>query len=156
MDIPTLAATCQHQVHPQVIEAIIDIESSGRPYALAAVGETTLTQPVSEPDAYARLDTLIAAGKNVSAGLMQINQQHFDVDTPIFDPCTNITVGAQLLKDCHDRAKRQFPHDSPLVWLDATASCYFSGNFTTGFHRPKGNPYVTRFRHAYARHSFVQ
>ncbi|NOI26369.1 transglycosylase SLT domain-containing protein [Vibrio mediterranei] len=125
MDIPTLAATCQHQVHPQVIEAIIDIESSGRPYALAAVGETTLTQPVSEPDAYALLDTLIAAGKNVSAGLMQINQQHFDVDTPIFDPCTNITYGAQLLKD-------------------------------TGFHRPKGNPYVTRFRHAYARHSFVQ
>ncbi len=48
MDIPTLAATCQHQVHPQVIEATIDIESSGRPYALAAVGETTLTQPVSE------------------------------------------------------------------------------------------------------------
>ncbi|MGR5299176.1 lytic transglycosylase domain-containing protein [Vibrio mediterranei] len=152
MDIPTLAATCQHQVHPAVIETIIEIESSGQPFAMAVVGEPTLTQPISKPDAYALLDTLLSAGKNVSAGLMQINQQHFDVDTPIFDPCTNITYGAQLLKDCHDRAKRRFRRKPPMVWLEATASCYFSGNFTTGFHRPKGNPYVTRFRLAYARH----
>lgn len=152
MDIPMLAATCQHLVHPQVIETIIEIESSGHPFALAVVGEPRLTQPVSKQDAYSLLAVLRSAGKNVSAGLMQINQQHFDVDTPIFDPCTNIALGAHLLKDCHDRAKRHFKHATAWVWLDATASCYFSGHFATGFHRPNGKPYVTRFRLAYTRH----
>ncbi|MFA0210208.1 transglycosylase SLT domain-containing protein [Vibrio artabrorum] len=151
MDISTLALECQQQVNPQVIETIIEIESARLPFALAVVGGR-VKQPKSESDAYQILDALRSAGKSVSAGLMQINTQHFDVGTAIFDPCTNIGFGARLLKDCHDRVKSHYQGASYQEWLERTASCYFSGNFTTGYRLPKGNPYVHRFRVAYARH----
>ncbi|MGF1916698.1 transglycosylase SLT domain-containing protein [Vibrio splendidus] len=151
MDISTLALECQQQVNPQVIETIIEIESARLPFALAVVGGR-VKQPRSESEAYQQLDALRSAGKSVSAGLMQINTQHFDVGTAIFDPCTNIGFGARLLKDCHDRVKNHYQGATYQEWLERTASCYFSGNFTTGYHLPKGNPYVNRFRVAYARH----
>ncbi|MEZ9702755.1 transglycosylase SLT domain-containing protein, partial [Vibrio sp. 10N.261.46.E12] len=151
MDISTLAFECQQQVNPQVIEAIIDIESSRKPFALAMVGGG-VRQPRSESEAYQQLDALRSAGKNVSAGLMQINIQHFDVGTSIFDPCTNIGFGARILKECHDRVKIRYKGATYQEWLERTASCYFSGNFNTGYRLPEGNPYVHRFRVAYARH----
>ncbi len=56
-----------------------------------------------------------------------------------FDPCQNLRAASLILKDCYDRAKSRSLNDQDA--LQASFSCYYSGNFSTGF-RPdfKGQP----------------
>jgi type IV secretion system protein VirB1 len=45
-----------------------------------------------------------------------------------FDPCRNLAAGAKILEACYTRARPR--HAAPLL---AALSCYYSGNFATGF-----------------------
>ena len=158
IDIPYLAETCQHLVHPTVIESIIAIESNGNPNAIAIVGHPSAWQPSNPVMAVSLIESLEQQHLNYSVGLMQINQVNFarfSLDAPLsVSPCTNISVGARILYDCYERAKKNYSTESPYHHMKYAASCYFSGNFHTGFHYPKhGMSYVARFERAYQKKS---
>lgn len=154
IDIPYLAETCQHLVNPLVIESVITIESGGNPNAVAIVGHPSTWQPSNSILAVSLINALEQQQLNYSVGLMQINKTNFARfginTTRSVSPCVNISVGAKILYECYERAKKHFPTERPHHLMNYAASCYFSGNFHTGFHYPKhGMSYVARFERAY-------
>jgi type IV secretion system protein VirB1 len=81
---------------------------------------------------------LQAAGWNFSVGLGQINLGNFErlglTVESAFEPCTNLGAMQTVLAECFDRARA--PTSAPPVdqaALRQALSCYYSGNFTTGF-----------------------
>ncbi len=150
MDIPIAIEQCQNILNPVVIRTIIDIESSRNQFALAAVTDKfIINNTLKLSDAIEQIDRLEKLGISYSAGLMQINDKNFNsfgLDKySVFEPCTNIYVGAQIFKNCYERSKKKFGNNSALNNLRNAASCYFSGNFKTGYYLPKGESYVQRF-----------
>jgi type IV secretion system protein VirB1 len=75
------------------------------------------------------------AGYNYSVGLAQINKHNFAkfglTFETAFDACPNLHAGAEILKECFDRAN-QVRRDEQAALRDAF-SCYYSGNFLTGY-----------------------
>lgn len=120
-----LALKCAVTVHPDTTLDVIKTESSGRPLAIAVVGEKSL-YPDTVAQALTAIKRLEARGANYSVGLAQINQSNFSkygvTALQLFDPCTNLTVYEKIITDCFIRGKT----------LKRALSCYYSGNFTTG------------------------
>lgn len=88
---------------------------------------------------------LRAKGWNFSVGLAQINVHNFErlglsTDTA-FEPCDNLRAMQTVLHECFERSAS---HAAPQVALREALSCYYSGNFTTGFR----HGYVQRVAHA--------
>lgn len=127
----TLAQQCAPQVHMDTLQAIARTESHFNPYAIGVV-DGAVKQPKNLADAIAVAKALHAEGKNFSLGLAQINKKNLarfglSYDT-VFDPCVNLKTGAEILSECYSRAK-----GSPQEALQKALSCYYSGNFKTGF-----------------------
>lgn len=143
MDFAALAHQCAPDVHPATMAAVAHVESSFNPYAIGVVGGRLVRQPQNKAEAIATAKALEAAGYNFSVGVGQVNRYNlpkYGLDyEKAFDACENLRAGASILKECFDRAKVQFK-DEQLA-LQASFSCYYSGNFSTGF-RPdfKGQP----------------
>jgi hypothetical protein len=82
-------------------------------------------------------------------GLMQVNRYNlksYGLDyRTVFDPCTNVRTGAAILSDCFKRTGGRGQTD-----LQKAFSCYYSGNFRTGFRADfKGQPpYVVKILNA--------
>lgn len=138
-----LAQECSPFVHPQTMAAVMKVESTFNPYAIGVVGGRLVRQPTNKPEAIATAKALELAGYNFSLGIGQVNRYNLpkyglNYDTA-FEPCANLRVGSQILKECFDRAKSRFSNEQYA--LQASFSCYYSGNFTTGF-KPdfKGQP----------------
>jgi type IV secretion system protein VirB1 len=135
MDFAALAQQCAATVHPQTMAAVVRVESGFNPFAIGVVGGRLERQPVNQAEAVATAKALEAAGYNFSVGLSQVNRYNLarfglDYETA-FDACSNLRAGAAILKDCFDRAKATGADDQPA--LQAAFSCYYSGNFSTGF-----------------------
>ncbi|RZT91050.1 type IV secretion system protein VirB1 [Advenella incenata] len=152
-----LAARCAPTVHASTLQALARTESNFNPYAIGVVGGS-VAQPKTLEDAIATVKTLHKAGKNFSMGLAQINKYNLpkfglSYET-VFDPCQNLQTGAQILEDCFNRAGSA----DGQVALQKALSCYYSGNFRTGFRQDfKGQPpYVKRIQLAAARNSEEQ
>lgn len=141
MDASTFMAlvlTCAPQVHPTTAHALVSVESAFNPWAIGVVGGALDRQPQSHAQALATARLLQALGHNFSVGLGQINRSNFarlGLNTATaFDPCLNLTAMQAVLAECFDRAKvgREPPHsDQPALRM--ALSCYYSGNFSTGF-----------------------
>lgn len=147
----SLANECQTRVDTNVIQRLINIESSGNPYAIAVKGVPIVKQPKTMEEAIQAAKQLDKLGFNFSVGLMQINHTNFDktnltIETA-FDYCKNIDAGSQIFKECHDRAKIKFKDKSSTDILNHAASCYYSGNFEYGFKKEGKNnvSYVDKF-----------
>ena len=143
-----LALTCSPQVHTHTAHALVSVESAFNPWAIGVVGGALVRQPRDRAEALATARALQAAGWNFSVGLGQINVGNFErlgltLDAA-FEPCTNLAAMQSVLAECFDRARAPAatateattPATSPPV--DQTAlrqalSCYYSGNFATGF-----------------------
>ena len=74
---------------------------------------------------------------NFSVGLGQINVGNFDrlgltVETA-FEPCANLAAMQTVLAECFDRASGAAARAADQVALRQALSCYYSGNFDTGF-----------------------
>nr|EQB59650.1 VirB1 protein [Kingella kingae KKC2005004457] len=147
VDYNQLLQQCTNGVHPVVMHGIISQESSFNPFAIGVVNGRLSHQPKTHAQAVAAVKALSAAKKNYSMGLAQVNKQHmkrfgFTPET-IFEPCANVRAGAVIFQECHNWAKSKIGN-SPQTYGMAL-SCYYSGNFSTGFKR-YGNdklPYVT-------------
>lgn len=143
-----LAQQCAPAVHPATMAAIVRVESTFNPFAIGVVGGRLQRQPKNAAEAVVTARALEAAGYNFSLGIGQVNHHNLakyglDYQTA-FEPCVNLKAASLILKECYDRAKANYLDDA--LALQAAFSCYYSGNFATGF-RPdvKGqSSYVQR------------
>jgi hypothetical protein len=150
IDYNALLQQCANGVHPQIMHGIIRQESSFNPYAIGVVNGRLSRQPTTRAEAVAAVRALQSKGMNYSMGLAQVNKQHMSrfgfTAESIFDACANVKAGATIFNQCHVAAKQRFGNTAHAI--GAALSCYYSGNFTTGFKR-YGNdkaPYVDSVR----------
>ncbi|ODV41467.1 hypothetical protein AWV79_35430 [Cupriavidus sp. UYMMa02A] len=135
MDFVAVAQQCAPNVAPQTLMAVARVESSFNPYAIGVVGGRLERQPRSHAEAVATARQLERLGYNFSMGATQVNRYNLakyneSYDT-IFDLCRNLRTGAAILEECFVRAKRKYGDDQAA--LRAAFSCYYSGNYVTGF-----------------------
>ena len=123
---------CAKGIDPDTFQAVARTESSFNQFAIGVVKGSLKKQPTNLADAVAAVKMLREQGYNFSMGLVQVNKQHMKkfnlTDESIFDICTNLRVGGEILKDCFSRAK-----GDEQQRLQQALSCYYSGNFRTGF-----------------------
>lgn len=122
--------SCPHlAVSAEVMQHIVQVESSANPFAIGVVGGMLMRQPKNLDEAVATVQMLDAKGYNYSLGIAQVSRANlgrFGLDTyaKAFDACGNLSAGAQILADCYASARGDW---------DKAFSCYYSGNFVTGF-----------------------
>lgn len=135
MDFAELTATCAVEVHPVTMQRLVRVESAFNPYAIGVVGARLERQPRSLGEALSTVAALESQGFNYSVGLAQVNQSNFQrlnlTPATAFEPCRNLAAGAAILRECFERASATRREDQEA--LQAALSCYYSGNFTTGF-----------------------
>jgi type IV secretion system protein VirB1 len=143
-----LALACAPQVHTHTAHALVSVESGFNPWAIGVVGGALVRQPRHRAEALATARALQATGWNFSVGLGQINVGNFErlgltLDAA-FEPCTNLAAMQSVLAECFDRARAPAAAATATTTtatsppVDQTAlrqalSCYYSGNFATGF-----------------------
>lgn len=141
-DFGALARHCAPRVDPHTLAAIVSVESGYNPYAIGVVGAHLARQPTTLAEARATVDMLTRLGYNFSLGLAQVNRYNLarfhETVLSIFEPCTNLRVAASILTECFARAAHA-ENDEQFA-LRKALSCFYSGNFSTGF----GAGYVGR------------
>ena len=132
--VATLITACAPLVHPPTAQALVAVESGFNPHAIGVVGGVLKRQPRSSEEAVATAAALKAGGWNFSLGLSQINVGNLErlgLTIPTaFDACGNLRAMQRILGECFDRASSD---ESPQRNLRRALSCYYSGNFATGF-----------------------
>ena len=116
-------------VSPEVMQHIVQVESGANPYAIGVVDGQLVRQPRNMDEALTTAQMLESKGYNFSLGIAQVNRSNLgryglDSYRKAFNTCDNLAAGAQILAKCYDSARGD--------WGKAF-SCYYSGNFTTGF-----------------------
>jgi type IV secretion system protein VirB1 len=134
-----LALTCAPQVDTRTTHALATVESSLNPHAIGVVGGALTRQPRHRGEALATARSLQAQGWDFSIGLAQINVRNVRRMglrlEDAFDPCTNLRAMQTILGDCYERSPApgsQGPSREQHR-LRQALSCYYSGNFVTGF-----------------------
>lgn len=116
-------------VPANVMHHVVHVESSFNPYAIGVVGGRLVRQPRNLPEAVATARMLESRGINFSLGLAQVNRYNLaryglNDYRSAFSECPNLAAGSRILADCQSRARGN--------WGKAF-SCYYSGNFETGY-----------------------
>ena len=131
-DFGELAKRCAPEVSEDTLRALMRTESSFNPYAIGIVGGGS-RQPKAFHEAMAIIAQLELEGKNYSVGLAQINKKNFSKlginAAGALDACTNLKAASKILSDCYQRAQNRSGNNS----LHDALSCYYSGNFQTGY-----------------------
>jgi type IV secretion system protein VirB1 len=131
-----LALACAPGVHVDTTRALVQVESGLNPWALGVVGGRLLRQPRTRAETLVTARALKAEGWNFSVGLAQINAGNFQrlglTLEAAFEPCANLRAMQTVLSDCFRRAQATTV-GAEQVALRRALSCYYSGNFTTGF-----------------------
>lgn len=140
-----LIARCAPTVHPETMAAVISAESRGHQFAIADAGPVNMPwskrkalvrsiYPGSLDEAVGTAQALIANGHTVSLGMAQVNDRNLaDLGVSIkdvFDPCTNVRAGGQILTAFYEKAARQFGPGTTA--LRAALSAYNSGDWVRG------------------------
>ena len=129
-----LATLCAPLVHPSTAHAIVSTESGFNPHAIGVVAGSLERQPRSVDEAVLTASALRSRGRNFSVGLAQINVHNLDrfglTLADGFDACKNLGAMQTVLADCYERAGAK---NTSQAALRRALSCYYSGNFTTGF-----------------------
>lgn len=116
-------------VPKEVMHHVVRVESSYNPYAIGVVGGRLVRQPKSLPEALATVRMLERGGYNFSLGLAQVNRynlERFGLPSyeAAFETCPNLEAGSRILAECHGRSGGDW---------GKSLSCYYSGNYVTGF-----------------------
>lgn len=121
---------CQDLAVPnEIMHHVVRVESAFNPYAIGVVGGRLVRQPRNASEALATARDLEAKGYNFSLGLAQVNRHNLkkyglSSYEAAFQACPNLRAGARILAECHRRAGGDW---------GKSFSCYYSGNFVTGF-----------------------
>ncbi|HWX49632.1 MAG TPA: transglycosylase SLT domain-containing protein [Roseomonas sp.] len=147
-----MAPACAPSVDRGTLLAVIGTESRYDPFVVAtsANGRITSSQRFGSADeAAAAVKILLERGiNNIDMGLAQINHRagHLQrMGLPVaaaFEPCSALSVAADVLVHCWSRTDASRPEGERL---DAMLSCYNTGTPTRGL----ANGYVRRVRAAY-------
>jgi type IV secretion system protein VirB1 len=134
-------ATTESDFHPYAISVNSPQKIASR-FGLANQAIEFQRQPASKLEAVLWMRWLLQHRISVSVGLLQVNTDnaarfHLDPER-LFDPCTNVAVGANLLAEAYTAQKQAAPND-PDALLHAL-SIYNSGTANFGF----SNEYVDR------------
>jgi type IV secretion system protein VirB1 len=143
--LPQLLAKCAPTVAASTMSSIVQVESSGNVFAVADAGPVNLPWsvrknmvrsffPGSRQEAVDLVQSLLKKGHTVSLGLSQINDRNLkrlglSVEQ-VFDPCTNLSAGGQILTDFYRKASQQFGAGERA--LQAAISAYNSGDWERG------------------------
>ena len=143
MDLAQLYEQCAPNVAPQTLAAIVRVESGGNPWRIGINGDYVLPrQPVNQAEAISKANRLINMGYNIDMGLMQVNIKNLNAlklsVEQVFDPCTNIKAGAQILQDFYQKSVNEMGQGQQS--LRRAISAYNTGNFSKGF----ANGYVAK------------
>lgn len=97
-----LAAACAPGVAPETLAAVARAESGFDILAINVNGPGGgRVRPTGAADAVARARALIAAGRSVDLGLMQVNSRNLGwlglTVEDAFDPCRSVAAGARVL-----------------------------------------------------------
>jgi type IV secretion system protein VirB1 len=116
-------------VPADVMHHVVRVESSFNPYAIGVVGGRLARQPANLAEAVATARMLESRGYNFSLGLAQVNRYNLGKYGlasygQAFQACPNLQAGSRILAECRQRSGGD--------WGKAF-SCYYSGNFVTGF-----------------------
>jgi type IV secretion system protein VirB1 len=135
LDIAALAHQCAPNVHVTTLTHLVRVESNYNPFAIGIVGAHLERQPSSAAEAVSTAHWLEDHGFNYSVGLGQVNRANFakyglTINTA-FEQCRNLGAAAAILTSCYLRAHRSQSDDQ--VALRDAFSCYYSGNFKTGY-----------------------
>lgn len=132
MDFIALILICAPAVTTGTLSAIVAVESNYNPLAIGVVDGYLPRQPQTLDEAIATAKALSDAGWNYSVGLAQVNVHNFDKHSitveQAFHPCTNLSVGSQILEECFTRHADSII--DPQGALRDALSCYYSGNYT--------------------------
>ncbi len=123
MSCPNLA------VPRDVMHHVVRVESSYNPYAIGVVGGRLVRQPRTLAEAVSTARMLEQRGYNFSLGLAQVNRYNLskyglNSYEHAFQPCANLVAGSQILRECYGRSGGDW---------GKSFSCYYSGDFRTGF-----------------------
>jgi type IV secretion system protein VirB1 len=143
LDFLALSHQCAPAVDVKTMAALVRVESGFNPYAIGVVRGRLERQPRNLPEAVATVKYLESKGYNYSVGLSQVNRSNFaryglDAESA-FEPCANLTAGSHILAGCFTSARTRFDAgrqgypQADQHALRAALSCYYSGNYTTGF-----------------------
>jgi type IV secretion system protein VirB1 len=131
-----LAMACAPQVHIETAQALVRVESGFNPWAIGIVGGALTRQPQRQDEALATARSLQASHWNFSVGLAQINAKNFArlglTLSSAMEPCENLRAMQAVLIECAERAAPEV-QVTDQVTLRRALSCYYSGNFSTGF-----------------------
>ena len=116
-------------VSMDVMKHVINVESSRNPYAIGVVGGALVRQPKQLDEALSTVRMLEEKGYNFSIGLAQVNRYNLakyglESYEKAFQQCPNMVAGSRILAECYKRSGGDW---------GKSFSCYYSGNFTTGF-----------------------
>ncbi|PAV06575.1 hypothetical protein CBG25_05590 [Arsenophonus sp. ENCA] len=142
-----LFAQCAPSVAPETLMPLVSVESAQEPFAVANITDNTSHYFDKQSDAVKFLNMLTRQGKNFSAGLMQINAKNFSglglTNETVFDYCTNIKAGSQILKKCYLKTAKKEKNEQ--VAIRKALSCYYSGNEKRGYKKEaNGTSYIER------------
>ncbi|CCG39334.1 lytic transglycosylase domain-containing protein [Xanthomonas citri pv. mangiferaeindicae] len=113
----------------EVMQHVVRVESSRNPYAIGVVGGRLVREPKGLEEAVATAKMLEQKGYNFSLGLGQVNRYNllkYGITSyeMAFAKCPNLVAASRILAECHSR--------SGADW-GKSFSCYYAGNFETGF-----------------------
>lgn len=116
-------------VPAEVMQHVVHVESSANPYAIGVVDGQLVRQPQNLDEALATVQMLEAKGYNFSVGLAQVNRYNLGKYglasyEEAFQTCPNLMAASQILADCYASAGGDW---------GKSFSCYYSGNFVTGY-----------------------
>lgn len=116
-------------VPAEVMQHIVNVESGYNPFAIGVVGAQLERQPKNLGEAVATVQMLETKGYNFSVGLSQVNRTNLSKYglsnyQQAFDICPNLVAGARILSDCYANSGNDW---------GKSFSCYYSGNFVTGY-----------------------
>jgi type IV secretion system protein VirB1 len=132
-------------VDQQLMMRVISVESSHNPYAIGVVNAHLQRQPQNITEAKATAQFLENAGYNYSVGLAQINRSNFsrfnlNFDN-VFDACTNLNTGGQILRECINRASAR---GYQAYATHRALSCYYSGQLNSAVGTQYANKVLAR------------
>lgn len=153
-----LIAACAPNVASETIQQIIQVESRGDPLSLHINGRAKQYGAIKSKETAVYLaKKAINDGYTVDIGLMQINSNTMrrlgHIPEKLFDPCSNLSIGAAILKENYVRALQH--HSNPQDALRAALSAYNTGDFQRGLRNGYVAKYYSQMNPAYSSSSNV-
>lgn len=144
MGLDAIITQCAINTRPDTVKASIRVESNGNPFAIGVNQAGVHLRRANTAEEAAQIASeAIGRGINIDMGLMQINSANMRrlglTTNDLFNPCTNIRVGTQILSINYSNAVQI--HGQTETALKAALSAYNTGSMVRGLQ----NGYVAKY-----------